>query len=343
MKKAYLFLLLAGVMFACTAPVQPEKQDEEPGTEQGQPSGNDTPGSGTIELSQDKMLFSAFGPRIPCRSASPRARCLPAVCPAAPCFQGFRPERRNSMQDYFSRSRLLLGEDAMDRLARARVAVFGLGGVGGYVCEALARSGVGHLELTDADRVAPSNLNRQIIATVDTVGRLKTEVMAERIRSISPGAEIVPHETFVLPENVNSFPFETYDYVVDAVDTVAAKLALIQRARDTGVRLISAMGAGNKLDPTRFRVGDLYETRMDPLARVLRRECRKRGIDHLKVVYSEEEPLSPLGEAAEEPVGPQDEAAGASHHRRRGRPRSDRSQPVTSAFYKMFDFCSELC
>ena len=236
------------------------------------------------------------------------------------------------MQDYFSRSRLLLGEDAMDRLARARVAVFGLGGVGGYVCEALARSGVGHLELTDADRVAPSNLNRQIIATVDTVGRLKTEVMAERIRSISPGAEIVLHETFVLPENVNSFPFETYDYVVDAVDTVAAKLALIQRARDTGVRLISAMGAGNKLDPTRFRVGDLYETRMDPLARVLRRECRKRGIDHLKVVYSEEEPLSPLGEAAEEPSCPQNEAAGAVEPGSAPRSPRRRSTPGSLAF-----------
>ncbi len=237
------------------------------------------------------------------------------------------------MQDYFSRSRLLLGEDAMNRLARARVAVFGLGGVGGYVCEALARSGVGHLELTDPDRVAPSNLNRQIIATVDTVGRLKTEVMAERIRSISPGAEIVLHETFVLPENVNSFPFETYDYVVDAVDTVAAKLALIQRARDTGVPLISAMGAGNKLDPTRFRVGDLFETRMDPLARVLRRECRKRGIDHLKVVYSEEEPLSPLGEAAEEePVGPQDEAAGAVEPGSAPRAPLRRSTPGSLAF-----------
>ena len=237
------------------------------------------------------------------------------------------------MQDYFSRSRLLLGEDSMDRLARARVAVFGLGGVGGYVCEALARSGVGHLELTDADRVAPSNLNRQIIATMDTVGRLKTEVMAERIRSISPGAETVLHETFVLPENVNSFPFETYDYVVDAVDTVAAKLALIQRARDTGVPLISAMGAGNKLDPTRFRVGDLFETRMDPLARVLRRECRKRGIDHLKVVYSEEEPLSPLGEAAEEePVSPQGEAAGAVEPGSAPRSPRRRSTPGSLAF-----------
>jgi tRNA A37 threonylcarbamoyladenosine dehydratase len=222
------------------------------------------------------------------------------------------------MQDYFSRSRLLLGEDAMDRLARARVAVFGLGGVGGYVCEALARSGVGHLELTDADRVAPSNLNRQIIATVDTVGRLKTEVMAERIRSISPGAETVLHETFVLPENVYSFPFETYDYVVDAVDTVAAKLALIQRAEETGTLIISCMGAGNKLDPGQFRVADIYETRICPLARVMRKELKKRGIRKLKVVYSEEEPIQP----GKEPEGEQPEDGTGPVHPRRSTPGS---------------------
>ena len=198
------------------------------------------------------------------------------------------------MQDQFSRSRLLLGKDAMDRLAGARVAVFGIGGVGGYVCEALARSGIGALDLIDNDRVCLTNINRQIIATTKTIGRQKTEVMAERIRDINPRARVEVHNTFVLRENVNNFPFEEYDYVVDAVDTVTAKLALILRAQETGTPVISAMGAGNKLDPSRFRVADIYQTRVDPLARVMRRECKKRGIRRLKVVYSEEEPIRPL-------------------------------------------------
>ena len=203
-------------------------------------------------------------------------------------------ERDSAMQNQFSRSRLLLGEEAMDRLAQARVAVFGVGGVGGYVCEGLARSGVGAFDLIDDDRVCLTNINRQIIATMKTIGRPKAEVMAERIRDINPRAQIRIHQTFVLRENVNDFPFSDYAYVVDAVDTVTAKLALILRAQETGTPIISAMGAGNKLDPTRFRVADIYQTRVDPLARVMRRECKKRGIRRLKVVFSDEEPIRPL-------------------------------------------------
>ena len=199
------------------------------------------------------------------------------------------------MQDQFSRTRLLIGEEGLDRLRRARVAVFGIGGVGGYVCEALIRGGVGALDLTDNDRVCLSNLNRQIIATRGTVGRLKTEVMAERIRDINPDAKVEIRNCFVLPENVGDFPFEAYDYVVDAVDTVAAKLALIQRAAETGTPVISCMGTGNKLDPGKLRVADISETRVCPLARVMRRELKRRGIEKLKVVYSEEEPLRPAG------------------------------------------------
>ena len=197
------------------------------------------------------------------------------------------------MQDQFSRTRLLLGSEGMERLVRARVAVFGVGGVGGYVCEGLARCGIGTLDLIDNDRICLTNINRQIPATVKTIGQLKAEVMAERIREINPDARVFVHDCFVLPENVESFPFRDYDYVADAVDTVAAKIALVLRARDTGTPVISAMGAGNKLDPTRFRIADLYETRMDPLSRVMRRELKKRGVDRLKVVYSDEEPLRP--------------------------------------------------
>ena len=217
------------------------------------------------------------------------------------------------MQDQFSRTRLLLGAEAVEKLRRARVAVFGIGGVGGYVCEALARGGIGTFVLTDDDRVNLSNLNRQIIATHGTLGRLKTEVMAERIRDINPEAEVEIHNCFVLPENIREFPFEEYDYAVDAVDTVAAKLALIQRAEETGTPIISCMGAGNKLDPGQFRVADIYETRICPLARVMRKELKKRGIRKLKVVYSEEEPIQPGKEPEEE--RPED-GTGPIHPRR---------------------------
>ncbi len=199
-----------------------------------------------------------------------------------------------SRGDQLERTRLLVGEEALDRLARARVAVFGVGGVGGYVCEALARSGVGALDLTDSDRVSISNLNRQIIALRSTIGRLKTEVMQERIRDIDPAIRVTVRNCFFLPENADTFPFEEYDYVVDAVDTVTAKIELILRAQAAGVPVISAMGAGNKLDPAAFRVADIYETDVCPLARVMRRELKKRGVRSLKVVYSREQPRTPL-------------------------------------------------
>lgn len=195
------------------------------------------------------------------------------------------------MEEQFDRTRILLGDTAMDRLRDARVAVFGIGGVGGYVCEALARSGVGKLELIDSDRVSLTNLNRQIIATHETLGRYKTEVMRERILSINPAAEVRIHSCFFLPENADRFPFAEYDYVVDAVDTVAAKIELVCRAKACHIPVISCMGAGNKLDASRFRVADLYETKVCPLARVMRRELRRRQVEHLKVVYSEEEPV----------------------------------------------------
>lgn len=202
------------------------------------------------------------------------------------------------MREEFSRTKMLLGAGAMDRLARARVAVFGIGGVGGYVCEALVRSGVGALDLIDKDKVAVSNLNRQIIATQETVGREKTDVMRGRILSINPQAQVRVYSCFFLPENADSFPFHEYDYVVDAVDTVTAKIELVMRAKEAGVPIISSMGAGNKLDASAFRVADIYDTRVCPLARVMRRELKKRNVEHLKVVYSEEEPMTPAGDCA---------------------------------------------
>lgn len=196
------------------------------------------------------------------------------------------------MKEEFCRTEMLLGADAMDRLSHSRVAVFGVGGVGGYVCEALARSGVGALDLIDKDKVALSNINRQIIATRETVGREKTEVMRERILSINQDAVVRVYPCFFLPENADRFPFSEYDYVVDAVDTVTAKIELVMRAKDAGVPVISSMGAGNKLDASAFRVADIYETKVCPLARVMRRELKKRHVEHLKVVYSEEEPVT---------------------------------------------------
>ena len=196
----------------------------------------------------------------------------------------------------FARTRLLLGEEALQRLARAHAAIFGIGGVGGYVTEALARSGIGHFTLIDSDTVALSNLNRQIIATYETLGRRKTEVMKERILSINPAAQVEVRDCFFLPENADTFDFSHYSYVIDAVDTVTAKLEIIVRAQKAGVPVISSMGTGNKLDPSRLRISDIYETRVDPLARVMRRELRKRGVKALTVVWSEEEPIRP-GEA----------------------------------------------
>lgn len=194
------------------------------------------------------------------------------------------------MEEQFSRTRILLGEDGVNALHRAKVVVFGIGGVGGYVVEALARSGVGRFVLVDSDTVEESNINRQIIATHSTLGRYKTEVMKERILDIYPEAQVEVRNCFYLPENADTFDFHDYNYVVDAVDTVTAKIDIILRAKEAGVPVISAMGAGNKLDGSGFLVADIYKTSICPLAKVMRRELKKRGVDALKVVYSEEIP-----------------------------------------------------
>ncbi len=197
------------------------------------------------------------------------------------------------MAEQLSRTERLIGQENIEKLAAARVAVFGIGGVGGFTVEALARSGIGHIELVDHDTVALSNLNRQIIATHDTIGRDKVDVMKERILSINPDAEVTVHKCFFLPENKDEFDFTKYTYVVDAVDTVTAKLTIIEEAKKAGVPVISSMGTGNKLDPTKFEVADISKTSVCPLAKVMRRELKKRGISHVKVVYSKEEAISP--------------------------------------------------
>ncbi len=195
------------------------------------------------------------------------------------------------MNEAFIRTEHVLGSPAMEKLAASRVAVFGLGGVGGYVVEALARSGVGALDLVDNDRVALSNLNRQILATLDTVGLDKVDAAAQRVKSINPACRVRTYKCFYLPETKGQFDFRQYDYVVDAIDTVAGKLALIEECRAAGTPILCAMGTGNKRDPSLLRLCDLYETRSDGLARVMRKECRRRGIEALRVVYSPEEPL----------------------------------------------------
>ena len=198
------------------------------------------------------------------------------------------------MQNQYSRTQLLLGAEAMEKLHNSRVAVFGIGGVGGYTVEALARSGVGALDLIDDDKVCLTNLNRQIIATRSTVGQYKVDVAAQRIHDIDPDIKVTTHRCFFGPETQDQFDFTQYDYVVDAVDTVTAKLEIIMRAKEAGVPVISCMGAGNKLDPTQFHVADIYKTTMCPLAKVMRRELKKRGVKKLKVVYSTESPVKPL-------------------------------------------------
>ncbi len=197
------------------------------------------------------------------------------------------------MSERFSRTELIYGIEAMERFAASRIAVFGIGGVGGYVVEALARSGIGALDLIDNDRVCPSNLNRQIIATEKTLGQYKVDAARDRIADINPGCVVRTYRTFFLPETADQFDFTQYDYVVDAIDTVTGKLAIIEKAKTAGVPVISSMGAGNKTDPSAFEVADIYETSICPLAKVMRRELRKRGIDSLKVVYSKEEPICP--------------------------------------------------
>lgn len=202
------------------------------------------------------------------------------------------------MLNQFSRTELLLGKDGMERLANARVAVFGIGGVGGYVVEALARSGVGTLDLIDDDKVCLTNINRQIFATRKTVGKYKVDVAKERILDINPDAKVNIYKTFYLPDTAEQFDFSQYDYVVDAIDTVSGKLQLVEQAEASGTPIISSMGAGNKMDPTAFEVADIYKTSVCPLAKVMRRELKKRGIKKLKVVYSKEKPLVPIDDMA---------------------------------------------
>lgn len=198
------------------------------------------------------------------------------------------------MLNQFSRTELLFGKEAMEKLEHSRVAIFGIGGVGGYVCEALVRSGVGAFDLIDDDKVCLTNLNRQIIATRKTVGKYKADVMKERILEINPKADVRIHKCFFLPENAEEFPFEEYDYIVDAVDTVTAKIALVLKAQELNIPIMSSMGAGNKLDASAFKVSDIYKTKVCPLAKVMRRELKKRGVKKLKVVYSEEKPTRPI-------------------------------------------------
>lgn len=204
------------------------------------------------------------------------------------------------MADRFSRTELLLGGDAMDKLRAARAAVFGVGGVGGHVMEALVRSGIGAIDLIDSDTVSVTNINRQIIADSETVGMLKTDAAEQRIMKISPECKVTKHNIFYTPETADELDLSVYDYIIDAIDTVSGKIELAVRAEKLGVPIISCMGAGNKLDPAAFETADIYETSVCPLARVMRCELRKRGVKKLKVVYSKEKPLSPSGKDTEE-------------------------------------------
>lgn len=203
-------------------------------------------------------------------------------------------------ENWYSRTELLLGEGAVKKLSEKRVAVFGIGGVGGFVCEGLARAGIGTLDIVDKDIVAPSNINRQLIALTSTVGLNKVDVLENRLKDINKDIVINKYKCFFLPETSDSFDFKMYDYVADAIDTVTGKIELIMKAKEAGVPIISAMGAGNKLDPAAFLVADIYSTAVCPLARVMRRELKKRGIDKLKVVYSKEEPIKPEFKEGEE-------------------------------------------
>ena len=202
------------------------------------------------------------------------------------------------MLNQFSRTELIFGKDAMDKLARSRVAVFGIGGVGGYAVEALVRSGVGALDLIDDDKVCLTNINRQIYATRKTVGQYKVDVAAERIAEINPDTVVKTYKTFYMPETAEQFDFSEYDYIVDAIDTVTGKVELVLKAKAAGTPIISSMAAGNKVDPTAFEVTDIYKTSVCPLSRVMRYELKKRGVDSLKVVYSKEKPITPVDDMA---------------------------------------------
>jgi len=230
------------------------------------------------------------------------------------------------MLNEFSRTELLIGKEALDKLARSRVAVFGIGGVGSYVVEGLVRSGVGRLVLIDDDEVCLTNLNRQLHATHKTIGRPKVEVMRQRILDINPRAEVEIHQRFYLPEQAEEIISQDYDYIVDAIDTVTAKIDLVVQAHQRGIPIISSMGTGNKLDPTRFEVSDIYATSVCPLAKVMRRELRKRGIPSLKVVYSREEPINPAASEEEE------ESADFKNSQRPAKPIGFRKQVGSIAF-----------
>lgn len=222
------------------------------------------------------------------------------------------------MQEQFLRTQLLIGKEGMELLAAARVAVFGVGGVGGYAVEALARSGVGTIDLVDNDKICMTNLNRQVIAAHSTLGRYKVDVAKERIMDINPQATVHIYRTFYLPETAAQFDFSEYDYVVDAIDTVTGKLQLAEQAMKAGTPIISCMGAGNKMDPTAFEIADISQTSVCPLAKVMRRELKKRGIDHLKVVYSKEKPISRIEEAEicnEKETCPQEEKQGGERQK----------------------------
>lgn len=205
-------------------------------------------------------------------------------------------KRVKNMLNQFSRTKMLLGTESIDKLANARVAIFGIGGVGGYTVEALVRSGVGEFDLFDDDKVCLTNLNRQVIATRKTIGQYKVDVMKDRILEINPKAVVHTHQCFFLPENSKDFDFTQYDYVVDSVDTTTAKIEIILKAKENNIPVISCMGAGNKLDPTKFEISDIYETSICPLAKVMRKELRARGIKDLKVVYSKEVAMKPIEE-----------------------------------------------
>ena len=198
------------------------------------------------------------------------------------------------MLNQFSRTELLIGRQGIERLNKAHIAVFGIGGVGGYTVEALVRSGIQHIDIIDNDKVSLTNLNRQIIASHSTIGKYKVDVMKDRILDINPAAEVQAYKCFYLPETKNLFDFTKYDYVVDAVDTVTAKINLIMQAKEAGTKIICCMGAGNKMDPTQFRIADISETSVCPLARVMRNECKKRNLKDVKVLFSTEKPLTPL-------------------------------------------------
>ncbi len=204
------------------------------------------------------------------------------------------------MNEIFSRTEMLIGDDSLLKLQNSRVAVFGVGGVGGYVAEALVRAGLGKIDLIDNDSVSESNLNRQIIALHSTIGKMKTQVMSQRLLDINPELEVMIHNKFVLPENIDEFDFLHYDYIVDAIDTVSGKLAIIEKAYFLGKPVISSMGTGNKLDPTKFEITDINKTSVCPLARVMRYELKKRGVKKLKVLYSKEEPIKPTVQATTE-------------------------------------------